>query len=109
MDSYHDFKTIVRTPDGYVGYCKCCRIINVSYKNSLFCFTIQDYRQFYELVRQRKCMRQFYTSHGKECLMTTPISNYYLLFDEKELKNLEGMLDEASPLLNAIERLSNLN
>jgi hypothetical protein len=54
-------------------------------------------------------MRQFYTSHGKECLMTTPISNYYLLFEEKELKNLEGMLNEASPILDAIERLSNLN
>jgi hypothetical protein len=105
----HNYKTILENEVGYIGYCQCCQMVNVCYKNSLFAFKIDDYQWFFEVVSQRKCMRQFYTSHGKELMLPTPMNNYYILFEESELNTLTEMIKESMFLIDTFKTLQNHN
>jgi hypothetical protein len=101
MNHQHQFRTIAQNEFGYVGICSGCRTVNVAFQNSLFCLPPDQVEAFTEIMRDQLAMRPFYTSHGKEMLMTTPMPNYFILFTEKELDTLCELLAESAPVLEA--------
>ena len=105
----HKFTTIIENHHGYIGYCKCCQMVNVCYKNSLFCFQLSEYQWFCKLIEERKCMFDYHTSHGKEVMMKTPMNNYYILFKESELDEFSEMLQKAMWLVETFKNVKNLN
>jgi hypothetical protein len=107
--SSHNFKTIIEIEHGYIGYCKCCQMVNVCYKNSLFCFQLSEYQWFCQLIEERKCMFEFHTSHGKEVMVKTPMHNYYILFKQSELHEFSEMLHQAMFLVETFRTVKNIN
>jgi hypothetical protein len=105
----HDFRTILTNDHGYIGYCHCCKMVNVCYKNSLFGFKLSEYQWFCSLIKERKWMSEFYTSHGKEVMMKTPMNNYYILFKECELDEFSEMLQQAMLLVGSLKTIKNHN
>ena len=105
----HKYTTIVENYHGYIGYCKCCQMVNVCYKNSLFRFQLSEYQWFCKLIEERKCMFDYHTSHGKEVMMKTPMNNYYILFKESELDEFSEMLHKAMWLVETFKNVKNLN
>ncbi|MEA5460908.1 DUF6686 family protein [Arcicella sp. LKC2W] len=105
----HKFKTIVEHHQGYIGFCNCCQMVNVCYKNSLFCFQLSEYQWFCGIINERKSMLEFHTSHGKEIMMRTPMNNYYILFKESELDELSEMLQKAALLVETFRNIKNQN
>ena len=105
----HNFNTIVENHHGFIGYCRCCQMVNICFKNSLFCFQLSEYQWFYSLIQERKCMFECHTSHGKQVMMKTPMNNYYILFKESELEEFSKMLQQAIFLIDTFKNVKNLN
>ena len=105
----HKFNTIVENQHGYIGFCHCCQIVNVCFKNSLFCFQLSEYQWFYGIIKERKSMLDFHTSHGKEIMMKTPMHNYYILFTDSELDEFSEMLKQAALLVETFRNIQNQN
>ena len=105
----HNYKTILENEVGYIGFCQCCQMVNVCYKNSLFAFKIADYYWFYELVSQRKSMRQISSPNGQKWMLPTPMNNYYILFEEAELCFLTEMIKKSMFLIDTFKTLQNQN
>lgn len=103
----HQTKTLSECPNGYVGYCDCCQRFNVSYNNSLFIFSEDELKGFIQIVRERFGIKPFYTSHGKEVIVQTPMKNYFLVFTESEIGELLAMMTEASLIAEANQVLRN--
>lgn len=103
----HQTKTLSERPNGYVGYCECCQRFNVSYNNSLFIFSEGELKGFIQIVRERLGIKPFYTSHGKEVIVQTPMKNYFLVFTESEIGELLAMMTEASLIAEANQVLRN--
>ena len=104
MEHQHHLKTLTRTDNGYIGYCAGCQSYNVAYKNSLFILSEEEYAYYHEVMVERTAMRPFFTTHGKEWLLKTPMSNYYMMFSDDELVELIQMMDEAS-LLRQVDQI----
>ncbi|MGK0138053.1 MAG: hypothetical protein ACI9DJ_001508 [Algoriphagus sp.] len=91
----HDLITIVEREFGYIGYCKCCNSANLAFKNSLFCFDLPSLKYFYNTIKNGDALRSFSTSHGKDYLIHTPISNYYIMLDVEEIANLLLLINDS--------------
>lgn len=105
----HQTQTLSERTNGYVGFCDCCQRFNVSFNNSLFIFSKKELRNFAEILRDKIGIKPFYTSHGKEIILQTPMSNYYLVFTDAEINELIHMISEALLLSDANEILTNSN
>ena len=103
----HQTQTLSERTNGYVGFCDCCQRFNVSFNNSLFIFSNAELRSFSEILRDKIGIKPFYTSHGKEIIVQTPMSNYYLVFTDAEINELIDMITEALLLSDANEILTN--
>lgn len=103
----HQTQTLSERPNGYVGFCDCCQSFNVSFNNSLFIFSKAELRCFSEILRDKIGIQPFCTSHGKEIIVQTPMSNYYLVFTDAEIEELIAMINEALLLSDANEILAN--
>jgi len=99
MEHEHRLRTLAERENGYVGYCAGCRSYNIAYKNSLFILQEQEYWCYRQVLTDRIGMRSFFTSHGKEWLLNTPMANYYILLNDAEIEEISQMMDEASVLI----------
>ncbi|GAB4023391.1 DUF6686 family protein [Spirosoma koreense] len=106
MDHQHHLKTLTQRETGYVGYCSGCQSYNVAYKNSLFILSETEFTSYQAVMTNRTAMRPFFTSHGKEWLMQTPMPNYFLMFSDEELDEIVQMMNEAL-LLMEVDQLLN--
>ncbi|MCE7040457.1 DUF6686 family protein [Dyadobacter sp. CY312] len=102
----HHTKTLSECPNGYVGYCECCARYNVSFNNSLFIFSENEFEGFKQLLTERVGLNPFYTTHGKEVIAQTPMKNYYLVFAETEIQQLLDMMIEASLIVETNQILA---
>jgi len=105
----HQTQTLSERTNGYVGFCECCQRFNVSFNNSLFIFSKVELRSFSEILRDKIGIIPFYTSHGKEIIVQTPMSNFYLVFTVAEINELIDMINEALLLSDANAILANSN
>lgn len=99
MDHRHHLKTLTQCENGYVGYCAGCQSYNVAYKNSLFVLSSSEFDGYREVMTERTAMRPFFTTHGKEWLLKTPIPNYFILLADGEIDELTQMMGEATVLM----------
>lgn len=106
MENSHDFKTLTANTNGYIGYCPCCKKYNLAYKNSLFIFNEFEFGAFQDMLEKRIGIHDFYTSHGKELMLRTPLMNYYILLKEAEIEEMLNMMDDVSLLLKAHRRVN---
>ena len=51
------------------------------------------------MLTDRVGMRPFFTTHGKDWLLVTPMANYFILLTDAEIEELGQMMDEASVLI----------
>ncbi|WP_420150770.1 DUF6686 family protein [Spirosoma sp.] len=105
MDHQHHLKTLSQNESGYVGYCAGCRSYNLAYKNSLFILAEAEFVSYQEVITNRTAMRPFFTTHGKEWLLKTPMSNYFVLFSEDEINELIQLMNEATLLMEVDQLL----
>lgn len=108
-ENTHNFRTILNNEHGYIGYCHCCQMVNVCFHSSLFCFKLNEFHFFYDTINERRNMFSFCTSHGKEVMLKTPMSNYFILFTEVDLIIFEDMLRESTLLIEAFNTINNQN
>lgn len=108
MENSHDFNTLTENENGYIGYCPCCRKYNLAYKNSLFILNEFEFGAFQEMLENRVGILDFWTSHGKEFMMRTPLKNYYILWKECEIDEVLEMMEEIALLVEA-HRMVNVN
>lgn len=106
MEHQHHLKTLTQCENGYIGYCTGCQTYNVAYKNSLFVLTEAEFAGYRDVMAERTAMRPFFTTHGKEWLLRTPMPNYFLMLSDTEIDELIPMVDEAT-LLMEVERILN--
>lgn len=105
MEHQHHLKTLTQHENGYIGYCAGCRSYNVAYKNSLFILSEDEYTYYREVIVERTVMRPFFTTHGKEWLLKTPMQNYFMMFSDDEINELIQLMDEASLLMQVNQLL----
>jgi hypothetical protein len=103
----HKTKTLSESSNGYVGYCDCCQRYNVSFNNSLFIFSEGEFKGFIQILQERVGITPFYTTHGKEVIVQTPMKNYFLVFTESEVEELLAMMIEASLMAETNQILAN--
>ena len=106
MDHRHHLKNLTQCKNGYVGYCVGCQSYNVAYKNSLFILSRNEFDGYQEVMVKRTAMRPFFTTHGKEWLLRTPIPNYFILLADSEIDELTQMMDEARVLVEVDQILN---
>ncbi|TAG16843.1 MAG: hypothetical protein EAZ32_17665 [Cytophagia bacterium] len=109
MAHHHQFKTLIEKPYGYVGVCETCKIYNIGYKNFLLCLNEYEFEWFRNNLINGTMLTPFYTSHGKEFLHRTPMSNFYLTFSSDEVEELVAMLNEIVIVIEARKSLKNVN
>ncbi len=97
----HSLETIIEKEIGYIGFCKGCQSFNVAYKNALFLLGVHELEAFSTMLHDRIGMQDFYTTHGKELFLRTPMPNFFLVFTHQELEELCDMLNEAQLVLQA--------
>ncbi len=97
----HSLETIIEKETGYIGFCKGCQVFNVAYKNALFLLGTSELDAFSAMLHEQIGMQDFYTSHGKELFLRTPMTNFFLLFTHQEIAELCDMLNEAQLVLQA--------
>ncbi|WP_026998184.1 DUF6686 family protein [Flectobacillus major] len=97
----HDLVSIIERDTGYIGYCEACQKYNFAYKNALFIFSEDEFRAFRQLLVERIGLYEFYTSHGKELFLKTPLPNYFILFAENEIEEMLEMITETTLILDA--------
>lgn len=107
MAPKHQLHHLIEWENGYIGYCPCCRTYNVAFMNSLFVLKTDEYAWFQQMLANKSCMAPLYTTHGKEVMLRTPMSNYFVLFTYDELDELLEKMTEASPLIQAHAILNN--
>ncbi|UFH54115.1 DUF6686 family protein [Spirosoma sp. KNUC1025] len=95
MDHQHHLKTLSQSPNGYIGYCAGCQSYNLAYNNSLFILTEEEFTCYRDVMVDRTAMRPFFTTHGKEWLMKTPMRNYFLMLSDDDINQLIQLMDEA--------------
>lgn len=95
----HQTTTLAECTNGYVGYCECHDHFNVSFNNSLFIFSHEEYEAFMHLLSERAGLEPFLTTHGKEMIVQTPMRNYYLVFSQREIQQLLDMMVEAGLMM----------
>ncbi|WP_234737011.1 DUF6686 family protein [Tellurirhabdus bombi] len=98
MEHEHRLRTLTERENGYIGYCAGCQSYNVAYKNSLFVLQESEFSCYRQVLVSRVGMRPFFTTHGKEWLLKTPMLNYFLLLTDEEIDEVVAMMDEASLL-----------
>ncbi len=108
MENSHDFKTLTENENGYIGFCPCCKKYNLAYKNSLFIFSEFEFGAFQDMLESRIGIHDFWTSHGKELMLRTPLKNYYILLSEAEIEEILNMMDDIALLVEA-HRVMNMN
>ncbi|GAB3998105.1 hypothetical protein GCM10028807_44910 [Spirosoma daeguense] len=104
MEHKHQLKSLSQTDNGYVGYCAGCQSYNVAFKNSLFILSEEEFTCYRQVMLDRTAMSPFFTTHGKEWLLKTPMPNYFILFSDPEIDELIQMLNEAH-LLREVEQI----
>ncbi len=97
----HHIETIVRKQDGYAGICPCCGNYNIAFKNLLFNLTEPEFRGLINLLADQRMMGDFPTSHGKEILIPTPLSNFFILLTNQEIGQLLEMMNEVRLVVEA--------
>ena len=109
MTHQHHYRTLVEKEYGYIGVCENCKTYNIAYKNFLLCLDEAEMAWFRQQIADKKMMNDFSTSHGKELIHFTPLSNFYLLFSNDEVAELVAMQDEVSLTVEARKMLKNVN
>ena len=99
MEHQHHLKTLSQNENGYIGYCAGCQSFNVAYKNSLFILAEAEFACYQEVMADRTAMRPFFTTHGKEWLMKTPMPNYFITFSDDEINDLIQLMEEATLIM----------
>ena len=99
MEHTHQLKYLTQCESGYVGYCAGCQSYNVAYKNSMFILTDMEFYHYRQLIADRTGMRPFFTSHGKDWLLKTPMQNYFIMFSDGEIDELTQMMNESGLLM----------
>ena len=105
----HDFRTLVEDDNGYIGICQSCNQYSVAYKNLLWCFQAHEIDWFEDMLKNKKYMYRFYTSHRKTLLHTTPLDNFHILFEDKEIRELLNMLKQVRLIVNARKQFESTN
>ncbi|UHG90450.1 DUF6686 family protein [Spirosoma oryzicola] len=98
MEHQHQLKCLTQQENGYIGYCAGCQSYNVAYKNMLFILSDQEFSLFRQAIADRVGMRPFYTMHGKEWLLKTPMPKYHLMLNDEEIEELCQMMSDAELL-----------
>ncbi|MBD2752649.1 DUF6686 family protein [Spirosoma validum] len=106
MDHQHHLKTLAQRDNGYIGYCAGCQSYNVAYKNSLFILAEAEFACYRDVMTDRTAMRPFFTTHGKEWLLKTPMQNYFIMLSDEEIEELVQMMDEATVLMEVDQILN---
>ena len=104
MNHQHQLKTLSQGDNGYVGYCGGCQSYNVAFKNALFILTETELSCYRDVMNDRTAMQPFFTTHGKEWLLKTPMHNYFMMFSDEEINELLKMIDEAM-LLREVDQI----
>lgn len=99
MEHEHHLRSLTQQDNGYIGFCAGCGSYNVAYKNMLFVLSESEYTYFRQALKDHLGMRPFFTTHGKEWLLKTPMQNYYLMLTDDEISEIGQMMDDASLLM----------
>ncbi|MFD2933459.1 DUF6686 family protein [Spirosoma flavum] len=99
MEHQHQLKYLTQHENGYIGFCTGCQSYNVAYKNSMFVLSEIEFSTYKQMIAERTGMRPFFTTHGKEWLLKTPMQNYFIMFSDAEIDELNQMMDEAGVLM----------
>lgn len=98
-----NFHILSECQHGYIGVCSCCRNFNFAYKNIVLSFTEDEMFRFCHWLidsadNPDNCMP---LHHGRDRIYTSPLSNLYLAFSLREIKEITRLAAEAELLLEA--------
>jgi hypothetical protein len=105
----HDFRTLIETKNGYIGVCQTCNQYSIAYKNLLWSFEAFEIDWFEDVLKQKKYMYRFHTSHHKTLLHTTPLDNFFVLFEDTEIKEIRNMIKEVRLVVEARKQFESTN
>ena len=103
MHHTSDFQILASSDNGYIGICTCCEQFNLVYKNILLTFQEESLFQFCDwLVECRNNPEYQYTSyHGRNHVYPSPLQNFFLMFSNSELAEVEHLYNEVQLVLEA--------
>jgi hypothetical protein len=97
----HQFKTLLEAENGYIGICEMCNTYSIAYKNMLWNLEATEVDWFEDVLKKRRFMDRFTTTHGKDLLHATPINNFFILFNDTEIKELLSMIKKVRLIIDA--------
>jgi hypothetical protein len=103
-----NFQVLAECGDGYVGVCLCCREFNFSYKSILLTFQEPEMRDFFDwIIACRKDeSAELPLPNGKKHVYRSPLYNLFLVYNEEELDEIEGLYAEVKLMLETMQILS---
>jgi hypothetical protein len=106
--SYLDI--LAETKNGYVSRCNCCGEFNLTYKNVLLVQEEEALFRFFEWVIAYRSSRENYQPlpHGRDRVYSSPHSNLYLVYNDRELDELEELFAGVQLVLEA-RRIATVN
>ncbi len=97
------FRILTECDNGYIGVCECCQEFNFAYKNILLTFQEEEMCRFLDWVIANRNSRQHYMPlrHGRNKVFSSPNSNLFIAFHDKELDEIALMYNETKLILEA--------
>jgi hypothetical protein len=97
------FKILSECDHGYIGVCECCHEFNFAYKNILITFQEEEMNRFLDWVVTRRNCPQHYMPlrYGRNKVFSSPNSNLFITFHDKELDEVEQLYNEMKIVLEA--------
>lgn len=97
------FSILAETDNGYIGVCECCREFNFAYKNILLTFQEEEMYRFFDwVITKRNCPKHYMPlRHGRDRVYSSPNSNLFIAFHDKEVDEIEQMYNEVKIVLEA--------
>ena len=94
---------LTETRNGYVSRCGCCGDYNLTYKNVLLVLDEEALFRFFEWVIAYRSSRQNYQPlpHGRDRVYSSPHSNLYLVYNDREIDELEELFAGLQLVLEA--------
>jgi hypothetical protein len=95
------FRILSECADGYIGMCTCCREFNFAYKTILLSFQEEDMqRTFNWLIANGRTHKQSMPMrHGRRGILSSELSNLYLVFNKTDLEEIKVLFQQALLLL----------
>lgn len=108
INENNNFQILAECNDGYVGVCRCCWEFNFLFKNVLLTFQEPEMCDFFNWIIEcrRNGSMMMPLPPGDRHVYRSPLYNFFIVYSEEELDEIEGLYAQVRLMLETIKILN---